>query len=68
MKGVISSMATFKLGEPPDMTGDNTKDVDALFSYIAQMRGQLNNTINNLDSENMSDEFLNSVNGGNSNG
>ena len=48
-------MATFKMEEPPGLTGDNARDVSALNSYICNLHSQLRYMFTALDEDNMTD-------------
>ena len=50
-------MAVLKIDPPP-----NTNDVTILRNYISDLFDALNNAIYNLDGDNMSEEFLSSLN------
>lgn len=50
-------MAVFKLDPPPA-----TDDVNVLRNYISDLYDALYNVVYNLDSDNMSEEFLSSIN------
>lgn len=49
-------MAILKIDPPP-----NTSDVTVLRNYISDLYDTLVNVIYNLDSDNMSEDFLNSL-------
>lgn len=50
-------MAVLKLDPPPE-----TDNINVLRSYINDLYDALINVVYNLDGDNMSDEFLNSIN------
>jgi len=55
-------MATFKMEEPPRLTGDNARDVSALNSYICNLHSQLRYMFTALDEDNMTDSIKNRLN------
>lgn len=55
-------MATFKLEEPPGITGDNARDVSALNSYICNLHSQLRYMFTALDEDNMTDSIKSRLN------
>ena len=50
-------MAVLKLDPPP-----TTNDINILRSYVSDMYDALCNVVYNLDADNMSEDFLNSIN------
>ncbi len=55
-------MATFKMEEPPELTGDNARDVSTLNSYICNLHSQLRYMFTALDEDNMTDSIKSRLN------
>lgn len=59
----VISVAVFKLDPPPA-----TNDISELRSYIYDLYEQLSFVLGNIDTNNMSDDFLSTINQNNQNG
>ncbi len=58
MKGVICTVATFKMSGPPARTGDAEKDLDSLYAYVDELYSQTKYVMSAIDEDNMSDAML----------
>lgn len=58
-------MATFKMDGPAELTGNNEKDINSIYSNQCALIAQLNYILNNLDDENLNESILTRINGGN---
>lgn len=62
MKGVTYTMATFKLSDPPALTGESARDISSLHAYVCDLYSQTRYVLGAIDEENLTDGIKNKLN------